>query len=49
MFDFIRKISGKKADSECCGVEIKEVEVEGEESKDSCCSSNTPNNVFCCG
>ncbi len=47
MFDFIKKISGKKADSECCKVEIKEAA--GEENKDSCCSTNTPNKVSCCG
>lgn len=38
MLNFIKKLSGKKAESGCCGVEIKEVKEA--ENNDTCCSSS---------
>jgi hypothetical protein len=39
MMDFIKKVAGKKSESSCCNVEIKEVK-EAEEKNDCCCGSS---------
>ncbi|WP_409274116.1 hypothetical protein V1499_04465 [Neobacillus sp. SCS-31] len=49
MMDFIKKITGQKSESDCCGVEIKEV-VDTEAKNDSCCgSSSEEKKDSCCG
>lgn len=48
MMDFIKKVTGKKAESSCCNVEIKEVK-DSEEKADSCCGgSSEESNDSCC-
>jgi hypothetical protein len=47
MKNFFKKEIGKKMDSSCCGVEIKEV-VETEEKDDSCCQSSENQEDSCC-
>ncbi|WP_408007605.1 hypothetical protein ACJROX_23390 [Pseudalkalibacillus sp. A8] len=45
MIQLIKKVSGKgQRNSDCCGVEIKEVQ---EEKNDSCCGSDDADS--CCG
>jgi hypothetical protein len=46
MRDFIKKLVGKKPESSCCGVDIKEVQ-EAEVQSDCCCGSSEEND-FCC-
>ncbi|WP_286180992.1 hypothetical protein [Bacillus sp. ISL-37] len=41
MMDFIKKIAGKKSDSDCCGIEIKEVQENEEKKEDTCCGGDT--------
>lgn len=38
MLDFIKKLAGKKTESDCCEIEITEVKVE-KEAKTSCCGA----------
>ncbi|MBM7694071.1 hypothetical protein JOC77_003515 [Peribacillus deserti] len=50
MFDFIKKATGKKVDSGCCGVEIKEVtNTENTAADESCCGSSEDNKDLYCG
>jgi hypothetical protein len=45
--NFIKKLTGKASkSSDCCGVEIKEVEDTQEES---CCGTSSEASTTCCG
>ncbi|NHM32026.1 hypothetical protein [Neobacillus terrae] len=49
MMNFFKKITGQKAVSGCCGVEIKEVQHTEGQKEDSCCgSSSEEKNEYCC-
>lgn len=50
MMDFVKKITGQKTGSGCCGVEIKEVQDTEVQKEDSCCgSSSEEKHDSCCG
>ena len=49
MMNFIKKLTGQKTDSGCCGVEIKEVQdTEGQKEASCCGSSSEVKNDSCC-
>lgn len=49
MMNFIKKLTGQKKDSGCCGVEIKEVQVSEVQKEASCCGiSSEEKNDSCC-
>jgi hypothetical protein len=46
MMDFIKKLAGKKTESDCCRIEITEVKEE-EEGQTSCCESQGEHDTCC--
>jgi hypothetical protein len=44
---FLKMLSGKKEKSDCCRIEIKEIKMEEEENKSSCCTESDERNTCC--